>query len=443
MPLELNHTHDLGASSWVMSANAGTDFPIQNLPLAVFRRAGTDEAFRGGVAIGDKVLDLRLLAQWPELEASLCAAVSAASRETLNDFLEMGSHTWQTLRHGLFGLLHQSAAPLVQAALAKCLVPLDGVEFSLPIKIGNYTDFYTSLHHAHNVGQLVRPDNPVTPNFHWMPIAYHGRASSVCISGTPVQRPMGQQMPALASHPTFGPCQRLDYELELGVYIGQGNRQGSSISAASADSHIFGVCLLNDWSARDIQFWEAAPLGPFLAKNFATTVSPWVVTAEALAPFRKPWAPDATRPDPLPYLDAENVRASGVVDIDLEVWIDTVEGRAQEMPASRLSKTNFKHQFWTIGQMIAHHTVGGCNLQTGDLLGTGTISGPTRDQAGALIELTQGGRLPVQLSPEVSRTFLEDGDRVMLMASCQREGFSRIGFGQCTGTILPSPTQTA
>lgn len=437
MSFELNHTHDLGASSWVKSANADTDFPIQNLPLAVFRRVGSEEPFRGGVAIGDRVLDLRQLSQWSELEVCLSTAVSAASRNTLNEFLEMGRGAWKTLRHGLFDLLHVSAAPWVQAAVEECLVPMDGVEFSLPIKIGNYTDFYTSLHHAHNVGQLVRPDNPVTPNFHWMPIAYHGRASSVCISGTPVQRPMGQQMPPLASKPNFDPCQRLDYELELGVYIGQGNCQGSSISANNADAHIFGLCLLNDWSARDIQFWEAAPLGPFLAKNFATTVSPWIVTAEALLPYRKPWEPGAERPDPLPYLDAANIRSSGVIDIDLEVWLDTARGLIPKTPAFRLSKTNFCHQYWTIGQMIAHHTVGGCNLQPGDLLGTGTISGPTRGEAGALIELTIGGKAPIRVNEQMSRTFLEDGDRVTLVASCQREGFSRIGFGQCAGTILP------
>jgi fumarylacetoacetase len=434
----LNRTHDADARSWLATANGDTDFPIQNLPLGVFRRAGSSEAFRGGVAIGDQVLDLGCLAQSGCLGAEALEPVTAASQRTLNQFLAMGSPAWRTLRHQLFDLLSSSAEASVASAIRECLVPIASSEFALPVNIGNYTDFYTSVHHARNVGKMVRPDSPVTPNFHWMPIAYHGRASSICISGSGVRRPIGQQMPAAGRQPTFGPCQRLDYELELGVYVGRGNVQGERISASQADDHIFGMSLLNDWSARDIQFWEAAPLGPFLAKNFATSVSPWIITMEALAPYRLPWTPDESRPPPFPYLDSARTRREGVLDIQLEVWLDSGRGPSGSEAPTRLSATSFRHQYWTVGQMVAHHTVGGCNLQPGDLLGTGTISGPAPDEAGALIELTEAGKLPIRLATGGTRGFLEDGDQVRLKGWCVRKGFARIGFGECTGTVLPA-----
>ncbi|MES2978964.1 MAG: fumarylacetoacetase [Pseudomonadota bacterium] len=438
MSLSLNHTHDSTTKSWLASANqSGQDFSLQNLPLGVFRRVGSQEPFRGGVAIGDQVLDLRALGNWSGLDSTAHTAVLAASLPALNPLMELGPNAWRSLRHCIFGLMSASASQNTQEALRQFLVPMDVVELTMPVKVGNYTDFYTSLHHAHNVGKLVRPDSPVTPNFHWMPIAYHGRASSVDVGGQGITRPMGQRLNAAGGAPSFGPCERLDYELELGIYIGKGNSRGTRIAAADADSHVFGMCLLNDWSARDIQFWEAVPLGPFLAKNFATSVSPWVVTAEALVPFRKQWQPSPDRPAPLPYLDSAQTRTSGVLDIQLEVWLTTNSG-APSSRTSRLSHTSFSHQHWTVGQMITHHTVGGCNLEIGDLVGTGTVSGPTPEEAGALIELTEAGKRPIRIDAQTVRTFLEDGDEVTLKGWCDRSGFARIGFGECRGVVLPS-----
>ncbi|WP_114972036.1 fumarylacetoacetase [Rhodoferax ferrireducens] len=445
--MPLNHTHDPAATSWLASANAaGGDFPLQNLPFAVFRRSGSAEPFRGGVAIGDQVLDLAALSRTEGLQGLAAQAARLCAQPVLNDFLALGSPAWQALRHALFALLHSTATSTTEALVRACLVPQSAVDYAVPTRIGDYTDFYTSIHHAHKVTQLVKPGEPITPNFQWLPIAYHGRASSIGVSGQTFRRPLGQAMAPGASAPVHGPCTRLDYELEIGVYIGPGNAQGEPVALEQAESHIFGVCLLNDWSARDIQFWEMAPLGPFLGKNFATTISPWIVTLEALAPYRLAWTPPAGAAQPLAYLDTASNRQAGALDISLEVWLDTAQRRASNdglgCAPARLSRTSFKHQYWTVAQMVTHHTMGGCNLQSGDLLGSGTISGPGPAEAGAMIELTAGGRQPVTLAgghgqPE-QRAFLQDFDTVILTGWCEAPGRARIGFGECRGQVLPA-----
>lgn len=442
--IELNHTHDPLATSWLSSAQRpGTDFPIQNLPFAVFQHMSGTEPFRGGVAIGDQVIDLALLAQAGVLEGLAQDAARACSLPVLNNFMGMGPAAWRALRHALFDLLKTGAEGPAVEALRLCLVPQIAVRYQLPAHVRDYTDFYTSIHHAANIGKLFRgDDNVLTPNFQWMPIAYHGRSSSLGVSGQTFPRPMGQALPPGASQPVYGPCQRMDYELELGFFVGPGNPQGSPIPLAEAESHVFGVCLLNDWSARDIQAWEYQPLGPFLGKNFATTISPWVVTLEALAPFRQAWDRPADHPQPLPYLEGENNRARGALDIQLQVAIESAAHRAGGHAPAPVSHTSFRHQYWTLAQMVTHHTMGGCNLQPGDLLGSGTISGPTLPEAGAMIELTRGGREPLNLrSPgaaDETRGFLQDGDTVILRGWCEKPGCARIGFGEARGTVLPA-----
>ncbi len=437
--IALDHTHSEFAKSWVLSANAsGCDFPIQNLPFAVFRRAGSQEAFRGGVAIGDQVIDLAQVVHTDCLDGLAHTAAAACAQPALNDFLALGPAAWKALRHGLFELLEKAFYGAKVDALRACLIAQADVEFTVPTRIGDYTDFYTSIDHARNIGKMMRPDDPITSNFQWIPIAYHGRVSSIGVSGQRFKRPMGQAMPPGASAPVYGPCARLDYELELGIYIGQSNAQGSPISLDEAEQHIFGMCLLNDWSARDIQFWEMAPLGPFLGKNFCTTISPWIVTMDALAPYRQPWGRPATDPQPLAYLENAGNRAQGAIDISLEVLLESDKLRADGKGPSRLSGTSFKHQYWSVAQMVTHHTMGGCNLQPGDLLGSGTISGPGKGEAGALIELAYGGTRPVVLSNGEQRGFLQDGDAVVLRGWCEKPGFARIGFGESKGTILPA-----
>lgn len=438
--MELNHTHDASARSWLASANEpGCDFPIQNLPFGVFRRRGADEPFRGGVAIGDQVIDLAAVSASGVLDGLAADAARAAAQPALNDLLAMGPAAWRALRHALFAALRHDADATVVSALHACLVPQSAVEHSVPTRIGDYTDFYTSIHHARNVGRVIRPDDPLTPNFQWIPIAYHGRASSVVISGTPFHRPHGQAMAPGASAPVYGPCRRLDYELEMGFYVGPGNALGKPIPIAEAEQHIFGMCLLNDWSARDHQFWEMAPLGPFLGKNFCTSVSSWIVTMEALAPYRVPFAHPADEPQPLPYLDSAANSAQGGVDVQLEVLLESAQHRAKGVAPDRLSATSFRHQYWTIAQMLTQHANNGCNLQPGDLLGTGTISGPTYEEAGAIVELSLGGtrQIPLAATGE-TRTFLEDGDTVVLRGWCEKPGAARIGFGECRGEVLPA-----
>jgi fumarylacetoacetase len=435
----LNETHNPALLSWISSASAaGTDFPIQNLPFGVFRRAGSMEDFRVGVAIGDAIVDLTAAQALGVFTGAAAAPALSCCATTLNAFMALGTTAWSALRLALSRMLRDGAAE--QPLLQKCLVPQVQAEYAVPANIGDYTDFYTSIHHATNVGRLFRPDSPLMPNYQWVPIGYHGRSSSIGVSGQSFRRPMGQTLAPGATQPVLGPSKRVDYELELGVFMGNGNPLGEPIALDAAEQHVFGLCLFNDWSARDIQGWEYQPLGPFLSKNFASTVSPWVVTLEALAPYRSAWQRPPDHPQPLPYLDSDTLRQSGAFEIALEVWIETAAMRVKGLSPHRLSASNFHHAYWSVSQMVAHHTVNGCNLCPGDLLGSGTQSGPKPDEAGALIELTQGGKHTIALPDGESRTFLEDGDRVVFKGFCQREGAARIGFGEVSGTLLPART---
>ena len=431
----LNETHDPKLISWVASANLpGNDFPIQNLPFAIFRRKDSAETFRGGVAIGDQVLDLAALSSKNVLNGDAQQALLAASGSTLNYFMALGHTAWSSLRLALSRLLREDAKQ--QAITAQCLLDMEDVEYALPAHIGDYTDFYTSIHHATNVGKLFRPDNPLLPNYRWVPIGYHGRASSVVLSGHDVRRPLGQLMPPGAERPTLAPSKRLDFELELGIFVGAGNSLGTPITMDQAEQHVFGICLLNDWSARDIQGWEYQPLGPFLSKSFATSISPWIVTLEALAPYRLPFTRDADEPQPLPYLDSEHNRAAGAFDIQLKITLATPSMREAELPAHTICQTSYRHAYWTLAQLITHHTVNGCNLQAGDLLGSGTLSGPEPHQLAAMLEITQGGKIPLTLPNGEQRIFLEDGDQVTLRGWCATKDAARIGFGECIGTVF-------
>ena len=416
----LDHTLDPALQSWVESANAAdTDFPLQNLPFGRFRRAD-DADWQIGVAIGDQVLDLR--------------RAGVIDSGDMNHLMRLPRGARLALRSALSEGLRRGSAK--QARFVDALVAQASVQLSVPCTIGDYTDFYTGIHHANTVGKLFRPDQPLMPNYKWVPIGYHGRASSINVSGSSFHRPNGQRRGADDSPPLFGPSTRLDYELELGVFIGAPNLQGEAIPMAQAEDHVFGIALFNDWSARDIQAWEYQPLGPFLAKNFASTVSPWIVTLEALAPFRRPFSRPSGDPEPLPYLDSAANREQGVIAIDLEVWLQTAAMRASGHAGDLLSRSNFTDAYWTVAQLVAHHTVNGCNLASGDLLGTGTLSGAAAGQAGSLLELTNGGKTPLRLSNGEVRTWLDDGDSVILRASCTRDGARRIGFGECRGTVL-------
>ena len=430
-------THDPQLTSWVASANdPGSDFPIQNLPFAAFRRAGSREPFRGGVAIGAEILDLGALAAAAPSGGAAREVLAAAAQPSLNALMGSGPAASAALRGALSEAL-RTGSPLA-ARLQTSLVPQSAAEYRVAADVGDYTDFYASIHHATSVGRLFRPDQPLLPNYKWVPIAYHGRASSLRVSGYDIARPMGQVLAADAAAPELAATRRLDYELEVGAFIGRGNELGTSIPLAAAEQHVFGLCLLNDWSARDIQSWEYQPLGPFLAKNFATTVSPWVVTLEALAPFRTPWTRPPGEPPPLSYLEGAELRRAGGFDVELEVWLETARMRAAGLAAQRLSHSNFRDSWWTVAQMVTHHTVNGCNLEPGDLLGSGTQSGPTPAEAGSLLELSSGGKCPIALADGEQRTFLEDGDRVIFRAWCERPSFRRIGFGELTGTVLPA-----
>ena len=437
MSAALDATHDPNLRSWVSSANApAADFPIQNLPLGVFRRRGVGENFRCGAAIGDQVLDLGALDMLTPFGGLEAEALAACAEPSLNRLMGLGRSAWVALRRGLCECLREGSPRATE--LATALIPQSETQLTLPARIGDYTDFYASIHHATAVGSLFRPEQPLLPNYKWLPIAYHGRASSLGVSGEDVRRPHGQVMPRGAERPRLAASARLDYELEVGILIGSGNRLGCPIPLAEAEEHVFGLCLLNDWSARDIQAWEYQPLGPFLAKNFATTISPWVVTLEALAPFRLPWSRPAEDPPPLAYLEGAELRASGALDLQLEVAIETAAMRVSRAAPQRLARTNFRHSYWSIAQMVAHHTVNGCNLEPGDLLGTGTQSGPDPQEAGSLLELTAGGKHSIRLESGETRTFLEDGDRVILRGWCERPGYARIGFGEASATVLPA-----
>jgi len=426
-----NETHDPALRSWVESANVeGGDFPIQNLPFGVFRRKGSHEPFRGGVAIGAEILDLAAAHKAGLFSGEAAAAAANCSGAALNAFMAMGPTAWAALRLALSRTLRTGSSHTDK--LRGCLVPQAQAEYAVPAEIGDYTDFFTSIHHATNVGKLFRPDNPLLPNYKWVPIGYHGRGSSIGVSGQSFPRPQGQKMPPGAAAPVFGPSKRLDYELEIGIYIGTGNALGQPIPIAEAERHVFGLGLLNDWSARDIQAWEYQPLGPFLAKSFATTVSPWIVTLEALAPFRCPVFPRPPEdPQPLPYLFSEKDHG---YDIAIEMHLKT---RAMRSPA-RVSRSSFRDSYWTVAQMVAHQSSNGCNLQPGDLLGSGTISGAAPGSAGSMMELSQAGRTPIGLPGGETRSFLEDGDEVIQRGRCRREGCAPIGFGEASGRISPA-----
>jgi fumarylacetoacetase len=438
--MPINETHNPQLRSWVASANVdGYDFPIQNLPFGVFRVPGNPHQFRVGVAIGDQMVDLTAAQAGGVFDthgALAQAGAQACNAPTLNAFMALGAPAWSALRLALSRGLSDGAPQ--QAALQACLLPQAGAEFAVPAHIGDYTDFYTSVYHATNIGKLLRPDNPLLPNYKWIPIGYHGRSSSIGVSGQQIRRPVSQVMHPGATEPVLAPSARMDYELEVGIFIGPSNAPGEPVSAKQAEQHVFGMCLFNDWSARDVQGWEYQPLGPFLSKNFASTVSPWVVTMEALAPFRQPWTRATDDPQPLPYLDSVELRQSGAISIELEVFIQSEAMRKQGLVEHQLSHSNFRDAYWSVSQMVAHHTVNGCNLQPGDLLGSGTQSGPTEAEAGSLMELSKGGKQSLPLPSGETRTFLEDGDTVIFRGACTAPGAARIGFGEVRGTLLPA-----
>lgn len=435
----IDATHDPRRQSWVESANAHSDFPIQNLPMGVFSPEGATP--RGGVAIGDAVLDLGIALELGLFDQHARDAAEVAAGPTLNDWMRLSAPKRRALRQRLSEILDAGGPDRsrIAAAAGRLLHDADGCELLLPVAIGNYTDFFAGIQHATNTGRLFRPDNPLLPNYKYLPVAYHGRASSVRPSGTPVHRPSGQRKLPEESAPNFGPCRNLDFELELAVWIGPGNELGSPIPVTQARDHIAGFGLLNDWSARDVQAWEYQPLGPFLAKSFCTSVSPWIVTAEAMAPFRQR-QPERLEGDPLPlpYLTDDADRQSGALNIELEVQLLTEAMRAAGIPAYRLTATNAQALYWTVAQMVAHHTSNGCNLLAGDLFGSGTISGADPASFGSLLEKTSNGRQPLALPSGETRRFLEDGDEIILRGRCRRDGFVPIGFGECRGRIIPA-----
>lgn len=433
MPV-LDETHDPKHRSFEVSANGHAEFPIQNLPFGAFSPPGGGP--RGGIAIGEMIFDLSLALE-KGLLRDVAEAAEACAQPSLNAFLALGPAARSGLRRRVSALLAEGSPQAAQARA--CLHPAAASTLHLPARIGDYTDFYVGIHHATAVGKLFRPDNPLLPNYKYVPIGYHGRASSILPSGMPIRRPNGQTKAPDSEQPVFGPSRRLDYELELGVWVGSGNGLGEPVPVGEAADHIAGFCLLNDWSARDVQAWEYQPLGPFLAKNFASTISPWIVTPEALAPFRiaQPARPEGD-PAPLPYLSDASDQAAGAFDLDLDVLIRTETMRREGLAPHRLARSNARHMYWTVAQMLAHHTSNGCNLVPGDLLGSGTISGPDTTSRGSLLETTEGGRTPIRLPSGEERRFLEDGDEIVLKAQARRAGFVSIGFGECRGIVLPA-----
>jgi fumarylacetoacetase len=426
-----DESHDPQRTCWVENAHGHPDFPIQNLPFGVFSTQGSPRKI--GVAIGDAILDAAAALAGSDLPEETLSALAASE---LNALFALPAAHRRALRQAISTRLSDPAhadqlRPLLHEASACTL--------HLPARIGDYTDFYVGIHHANNIGRQFRPDNPLLPNYKHIPIGYHGRASSVQPSGIDVRRPIGQRKPPEAETPSFEPAQRLDYELEIGVWIGQGNELGSPISISEAADHIAGFCLLNDWSARDFQAWEYQPLGPFLAKNFHSSVSPWVITSEAMAPYRIAQAPRPEGdPQPLPYLHDQADQQHGALSITLEVLLQSEQMRQAGTPPTRLSIGPASHMYWTVQQIVTHHASNGCNLTAGDLLGTGTISAPTRDGYGSLMELSSGGKEPFILPNGEQRGFLEDGDEIILKATAHAEGFASIGFGECRARILPA-----
>jgi fumarylacetoacetase len=429
----IDETHDPQRKSWVVSANGHASFPIQNLPLGVFSPPGG--AARGGIAIGDQILDIGAALEAGLFSGSGREAAEAASGRTLNPLLEAGPAARQALRRQAAGILDAKspARPDLLHDAARCTL-------HLPARVGNFTDFFAGIHHAHTAGTISRPENPLMPNYKYVPVAYHSRASSVRPSGGTVRRPNGQRKPPEQAAPDFGPCRNLDYELELGIWIGPGNDIGSPIPIREAGRHIAGFCLLNDWSARDIQSWESQPLGPFLAKSLSTFVSPWIVTTEAMAPFRVAQQPrPAGDPAPLPHLLDAGDQANGAFAIGFEVFLSTPKLRAANAAPHLLSRSNAGLLYWTVAQMVAHHTSNGCNLEPGDLFGSGTVSGdehgPGQETAGCLLEMTRGGRNPVTLPNGETRTYLQDGDEVIFRGTASRDGYVSIGLGECRGMV--------
>ncbi len=434
----IDDTHNPRAQSWVESANvAGSDFPIQNLPFGVFRRRAVGAEARVGVAIGDQILDLGGIVHDGLLaDQTLRIAIDAGATQSLNPLMALGTGARRALRLRLNAILRDDASSADRQKATPHLVAQDDVELLLPAIVGDYTDFYASIYHATNVGKLFRPDNPLLPNYKYVPIGYHGRASSLVSSGTSVRRPLGQTRDGEAD-PQYGSTKALDYEMEVGFFVGSGNILGKTISINEAEEHIFGICLVNDWSARDIQSWEYQPLGPFLSKSFATSLSPWVVTMEALAPFRTSAFTRAEGdPAPLPYLQSPSDQKHGGLNISLEVSLSSVRMREAEFAPTVLGRSNFMDMYWTMAQLLTHHSSNGCNLRTGDLLASGTVSGSDKAARGCLLELTSRGKDPITLLTGEKRKFLEDGDEVILRGYCEREGFRRIGLGSCSGTVL-------
>jgi fumarylacetoacetase len=435
----VNHTHDPQRSSWVPSAQGPTDFSIQNLPFGVFRRAGRADPPSGGLAIGNQILDLRAGSAAGLFSGSAQEAAIACSDSTLNRLMAMGREPCSRLREQASDLLSADspASRRHRTTVERLLVPMADAEMFLPAAIGDYSDFYASLHHASNVGSMFRPDNPLLPNYKWIPIGYHGRASSIVVSGTPVRRPLGQLKAADADRPVYAPSRSLDYEAELGCFVGPGTCLGERVSMEASEQHLFGMVLVNDWSARDIQSWEYQPLGPFLAKSFATTISPWVITMEALEPYRIPaFERSAVDPQPMDHLDSPANRSQGAIDAVVEVYLSSNAMRHAGMAPVRVSRASLADLYWTPAQMLTHQTSNGCNLQPGDLFATGTISGPTPESRGCLLERTWRGAEPLTLPSGERRSFLEDGDEVIMRAFCERPGAARIGFGECRGTIV-------
>jgi fumarylacetoacetase len=450
MTYTINETHDPNLRSWVESANdPNTDFPIQNLPFCLFRpprfaRRRNERLPRLGVAIGDRMFDVYEALKEDLFDGAAERANELHMLSSLNFLMGLDKGQWSELRGRTSELLNVDNTEIQgkQWLIDTLLAPISECELLLPASIGDYTDFYASVYHATNIGKMFRPDQPLMPNYKWVPIGYHGRASSIVISDTPIRRPSGQTKDDNADAPSFGPSKVLDYELEVGLFIGQGNEQGRPIKINEAEDHIFGLCLVNDWSARDIQRWEYQPLGPFLSKSFATTISPWIVTLEALAPFRAPAFNRPTGdPEPLSYLDSPENRERGGFDIKLEVSISTEQMREKGMAPHRLSSSNTRDLYWTFAQMLTHHASNGCNLRPGDLIASGTVSGATKESLGCLIELTQRGAEPINLPTGEVRRFLQDGDEVIFRGYCEREGFRRIGFGECRGIVAPAAVQ--
>ena len=435
----IDDTHDPALRSWVAGANdPACDFPIQNLPLGVFRRRGCPEPPRVGVAIGDRVLDLRRCGELRLFDGPPPVVAVAGEATSLNPLLALGAEALRSLRRAVSAVLRADRSRAEPAAI----VPISDAELLLPVDVGDYTDFYASIVHARNVGRLFRPNDPLPRNYRHLPLAYHGRSSSLMVSGMPVTRPRGQRIPEGGERPSFEPSRRLDYELEMGVYVGAGSPPGRPIRIDEAEGHLAGLSLVNDWSARDIQAWEAQPLGPFLSKSFATSVSPWVVTFDALAPYRCRAGRPPADPPPLPYLVSAGNDARGGIDVTVEVWLQSAEMRRRGFDPVRVSRAALRDMYWTFAQMLTHHASNGCRLRPGDLLASGTISGPGDDAAGCLLERTATGPGGLTLPTGEERGFLADGDEVTLRAYCTRDGFARIGFGSCAARVLSCTAPT-